>query len=636
MRKLYYHIVNFLNKIYYFIKPFEDDRLNSFLFISIFLLLLFILRLLNLCYFDKSKYLTFLQRQYTGKLTLRSERGEIFDRNGIPLAVSKKTCSFYIRPKLIKDKKLFQTIFLNIFGNETGITKSDLKKAFSKNEKFAWLKKNIDGDINHLRKEAAAVIKEYMEKSHQMKPKLFDLIGVMPEFERVHPYGVGSSVVGVLNSSGKGISGLELYLEKHKIILGDKIIIPALKDARGNLYVNDPDALFLSYKKGNNVVLTIDANIQYIVEKIIKKYAKKWHPNFINVVVMNPKTGDIIAAASYPFYKYGTKRGKHFISEINPRFISAPYEPGSVIKPFVLAAAINEGLVTPMTPIKVPANYRVDDKVFHNEFHGENVTLTAWEVIKYSDNVGIIKIAQKLGKKRYYNYLKAFGFGQKTGVEIAGESIYPLRNYKKWKNVDFATLAFGHNIMVNTLQLATAYCALVNGGYLYKPRIIAKIINDKGDVIKDFPAIRIRQVIKPWVSKEMRRVLATVVEGGTGTNTKMENFYIGGKTGTAIKYDPRIRAYNRNKITATFAGAFPLTDPDFVMVVTVDEPKVPKNKLWASDIAVPVFKEIAERILLYEREKPDKYKYFFVGDKMERKPINQDFPYKKGYRKIDR
>ncbi|WP_457567427.1 peptidoglycan D,D-transpeptidase FtsI family protein [Desulfurobacterium sp.] len=636
MRKLYYYITNFLNRIYYFVKPFEDDRLNSFLFISFFLVILFVVRLLNLSYFDKNKFLSFLRKQYTGELTLRSERGEIFDRNGIPLAVSKRKCSFYVRPELIKDKKLFESIFLKTFANQTGITERDFNKAFSKDVKFTWLKKNVDGNLKEFRREASRVIKEYFERSRQPKPKLFDIVGVMPEYDRVHPYDVGSTLVGVLDSAGRGISGLELYLEKKKIILGDKVVIPALKDARGNLYVNDPDALFLSYKKGNNVVLTIDANIQYIVEKTIEKYARKWHPDFINVVVMNPKTGDIVAAASYPFYKYGKKRGRHFVSEINPRFISAPYEPGSVIKPFVLAAAMNEGLVTPMTPIKAPASYRVDDKVFHNEFHGENVTLAAWEVIEYSDNVGIIKIAQKLGKKRYYKYLKAFGFGQKTGIEIAGESVYPLRNYKKWKNVDFATLAFGHNIMVNTLQLATAYCALVNGGYLYKPRIIAKIINDKGDVIKEFPAIRVRQVIKSRVSRQMRRVLATVVEGGTGTNTKMENFYIGGKTGTAVKYDPRIRAYNRNKITATFAGAFPLTDPDFVMVVTVDEPKVPRDKLWASDIAVPVFREIAERILLYEREKPDKYRYFFVGNKMEKKPINQDFPYKKGYRKIDR
>ena len=632
MRRLYHFLKNLFLKIYTFLKPFEDDRLNAFLFISTGMVIIFILKLLSLSYFDKEKYLSFLAKQYTGKLTLKSERGEIFDRNGIPLAVSKKECSFYIRPSLIKDKEAFINIFKKELGNIISIT--ELKKALSSNKKFTWLKKGVDGKLRDYRKKAEKINKQYLKLTGE-KPKLKDLIGVMPEYDRKHPYGVGTTVVGVLNAEGKGVSGLELYLERKKIILGDKTIISAEKDARGNLYITDPDALFTSYKKGNNVILTIDANIQYIVEKTIEKYGKKWNPRFINVVVMNPKTGDIIAAASWPFYKYGEKRDRKFVSKINPRYINAPYEPGSVIKPIVLAAAINEGLITPMTPIKAPANYRIDDKVFHNEFRGENVTLAAWEIIKYSDNVGIIKVAQMLGKERYYRYLKAFGFGEKTGIEISGESIYPLRNYKKWRNVEFATLAFGHNIMVNTLQLANAYCALVNGGYLMKPRIISKIINDKGETIKEFPAVRVRQVIKPYVSKEMRRILATVVEGGTGTATKLENFYIGGKTGTAIKYDPRIRKYNRSKITATFVGAFPLTNPDFVMAVTVDEPKVPKNMLWASKIAVPVFRELAERILLYEREKPDKYRYFFNGDKMEREPINENFPYKKGYRKIN-
>ncbi len=630
MKWIYYKIKAVLGKLYTFLKPFEDGRLNAFLFISTAMIFVFTIKLLSLSYFDKEKFLSFLEKQYTGKLTLKSERGEIFDRNGIPLAVSKKECSFYIRPALIKNKKTFIKIFRKEFGN-TIISKKELTDSLSKNKRFTWLKKGVDGNIRKYRKKAEKLNKNYIKTTGE-KPKLRDLVGVMPEYDRKNPYDVGSTLVGVLNSDGRGISGLELYLEKNKIITGKKTVISGTKDARGNLYVTDPNALFTSYKKGNNVILTIDANLQYMVEKTIEKYGKKWHPRFINVVIMNPKTGDIISAASWPFYKYGKKRGRGFISKINPRYINTPYEPGSVIKPLVIAAAINEKLISPMTPIRAPANYKIDDKVFHNEFRGESVTLAAWEIIKYSDNVGIIKVAQMLGKKRYYRYLKAFGFGEKANIDISGESIYPLRNYKKWKNVDFATLAFGHNIMVNTLQLANAYSVLVNGGYLMKPRIISKIINDKGKTIEEFPAIRIRKVIKPYVSKQLRRILATVVEGGTGTATKLENFYVGGKTGTAIKYDPRIRKYNRSKITATFVGAFPLTDPNYVMAVTVDEPKVPKNELWASKIAVPVFKELAERILLYEREKPDKFKYYFKGSEIEKQPINENFPYKKGYR----
>ncbi|TCK06630.1 peptidoglycan D,D-transpeptidase FtsI family protein [Phorcysia thermohydrogeniphila] len=633
-----------LLRLYNFVKPFKDDRLNLFLFVSIVLVFIYLGKLYLLTFSQREFWINLVEKQFAGAIKISSERGEILDRNRALLAASERVISFYVRPSEIKDKELFKRILLRDkdviedYAREKGLSSEKIKKSLSVFENispkdidfaykkeftivkkdgktikvpFVWLKKRISCS----RKEAYRAVRTalniyyYLSKEDRFKKRYPDLLGYVTEFKRVYPYSTGSVVVGLTNRSGEGLSGLEYLLERRKIITGDTITLSGEKDTRGRVYLGKEARLFLSRQKGNNVVITIDGNLQYIFEKTIEEFGKKWHPNFINAVLMDPYTGDILAAASYPFYKYGEKRGKKLLSKLNARFITAPYEPGSVIKPITLAAAINEGLVTADTVFFCPATYQVGKKTFKNEFHGRDVKLRAWEIIQYSDNVGIIKVAQLLGKEKLYEYFKAFGFGEKTGIELPGEDPGVLRHWKKWRDVEFATLSFGHNIMTTTLQLAAAYSALVNGGVYVKPRLLLAIVDDKGKVIKRFPVVKKRRVISERTSKVMRRVLTMVVEGGTGTGTRFENFYVGGKTGTAVKYDPKIKAYNKQKITASFVGAFPMTNPRFVLAVTVDEPKVPKRELWASKIAVPLFRELAERVLLYERVAPDKKEY---------------------------
>ncbi len=662
MRKFLYFILQLILRFYRFIKPFNDDRLNLFLFLSIFVVSAYIAKLSLLTHFEREFWIDLVEKQFQGAIKISSERGEILDRNFTPLAVSERAVSFYVRPTEIKNKELLKGILLrkrsilSLYSKETGksvedlerelkvfdlISLSDLEKAYQKKYTtvkmdngralkipFVWLKK----ELNCSKKEAFKAVKLALNIYYKLTGerrfgrKYPDLIGCVTEFKRVYPYGTGSPVVGITSKSGEGLSGLELLLEERKIITGNSIKLSGEKDARGRVYLGSQATQFLVKQKGSNVLTTIDGNLQYIFESVIEKFGKKWHPNFINAVLLDPKTGEVLAAASYPYYEYGTKRDKAFLSKLNPRFVTTPYEPGSVMKAITLAAALNEGIINRDTVFFCPADYRVGDKVFHNEFHGRDVKLRAWEIIQYSDNAGIIKVAQLLGKRRLYKYLRAFGFGSKTGIELPGENPGKLRNWQKWRDVEFATLAFGHNILVTTLQLAVAYSVLVNGGYYVKPHLLLAVLDDKGRVLKKFNQPSPRRVISASVSKTMRRILTMVVEGGTGTGTRLENFFVGGKTGTAVKYDPQIRAYNRRKITATFVGAFPMTNPRFVLAVTVDEPKVPRNMLWASKIAVPLFRELAERVLLYERVAPDKRSYFVgPGGEIESKETNGDF-----------
>ncbi len=651
-------ILKFFERIHNFFKPFKDERLNNFLFFSLLLVLLYSARILELSYFKGDYWINKVSKQFEGRIKISPPRGDILDRNGTILAASQKVVSFYVRPLYIKDKELFKKVILRdkgtlkLYAEKKGISlekllkllsplsqirKSDLERAYKKgyitvNTKrgrvkvsFIWLKKNLSLPIDEASRAVRLALRIYffLSKENPFKVPYPDLLGFTTEYKRVYPYSVGSTVVGITSPFGEGISGLEYYLEKKKLIVGKPIELFGRKDYRGRVYLGKRATVFVTKERGKNVELTIDGNLQYIVEKIISDYGQKWNPEFINAILMDARNGEILAAASWPFYNYDDPKRK---LPLTPRYAVAPYEPGSVMKPLVLAAALNEGLITPDTVFFCPANFKVGDKVFHNEFHGRDVKLRAWEIIEYSDNVGIIQVGQLLGKEKLYKYYRKFGFGSKTGVELPGESPGILRNWRKWRDVDFATLTFGHNISVTTLQLAAAYSALVNGGIYYKPHFLKAVVDDKGRVLKVFKPVPERRVISEKVSEEMRKILTMVVEGGTGVKTKFENFYVGGKTGTALRYNPKIHGYDKTKINATFAGFFPSTSPKYVLVVTVVEPKVPKNMLWASKIAVPIFRDIAERTLLYERTVPDRREYYIDDSgNLTYREINTDF-----------
>ncbi len=661
--KLLFYIKEAILRVYVFVKPFKDERLNLFFLMSILLVLIYSYRIFDLSYFKKDYWIEKVKNQFAGIIKLSPPKGSILDRNGTVLAASEKVISFYVRPSEVRDWSLFKSIILRdgsvlkeysqqkkvpveklkeLLSPFSSITEEDLDRAYTKKftiversgreikVPFVWLKKRLSLGVEESSTAVKVALKIYYTLSgeNRFRKRYPDLIGFTTEYKRVYPYAVGSTVVGITSPFGEGLTGLERYLEKKGLITGKTIEVCGSKDARGKVYLGTDATVFVTREKGRNVELTIDGNLQYIVEKTISEYGEKWHPEFINAVLMNPNTGEILAAASWPFFNYDDPENG---GPLTPRYAVAPYEPGSVMKPFVLAAALNEKLITPNTVFFCPAHYKVGNKVFKNEFHGRDVKLRAWEIIEYSDNVGIIQVAQLLGKKKLYNYYRAFGFGQKTGVELPGESPGILHFWKKWRDVDFATLAFGHNISVTTLQLAAAYSALVNGGIYYKPTFLKAVLDDKGRIIRKFTPVAERRVLSEKVSKEMRRILTMVVEGGTGTATKFVNFYVGGKTGTAQRWNPKLHAYDRTKINATFAGAFPMTDPKYVLVVSVVDPKVPKNMLWASDIAVPIFRDIAERVILYERTAPDRKEYFIDKNGcIESRDINQDFTFKNG------
>jgi cell division protein FtsI/penicillin-binding protein 2 len=678
MMRIYYFLLELLRKLYNFVKPFKENRLNAFLFISLLLTTIYAVRLLDLSYFSGKEWIDFVRKQFKGKIQISYERGEILDRNGSLLAASERVVSFYTRPTEIKEWQLFEKIVLldpqtlKEYAREKGvplqklleqlaplktISLQDLKKAYEKKwtvvhadgkeikVPFVWLKKKASVTPAQAARAVSLALRIYyaLSKQSDLETKHPDLLGYVPEFKRLYPYAVGSTVIGIARNNDRGLYNLEYFLDKKHVITGRSVLLSGEKDHLGRVYLGTNASLFLTKEKGKNVILTLDGNLQYIVEKTLNKYGQMWHPKFINAVLMDPNTGEVLAAASWPFFKYGEKITRKNMKNLTARYVTDAYEPGSVMKPFTLAAALDAGVVGVNEVFYCPAKYKVGDKYFTNEFHGKNVHIRAWEIIEHSDNVGIIQVAQRLGKEKLYQYLKKFGFGSKTGIELPGESPGSLSNYKKWKDVEFATVTFGYHIQVTTLQLAAAYSAMVNGGIYYRPHLLKALIDDKGRVIKLFKPEAERRVISEETSKTMRRVLAMVVEGkrGTGKPARFENYFVGGKTGTAQKLIKKLKVikgkkvwvafYSKNHIYATFAGFFPATDPRFVLVITVNDPQVPKNMLWATKIAVPIFREIAERVLLYERTKPDKRAYKVEpGGKITSYEINKNFLFTNG------
>ncbi len=598
----------------------RDNYINFVLIIFFIFLLSIILKHLKLITIDRKKLL-----EYFNKVTHKQKKViypmvTITDRENQTYAISIKRARIYFRPKYIYDPDKFEKLlekYLNI-------PKEYFRKVFAKNinSTFAILLDTYKYNPYAIWSNVTKINKLYLSylQKKGFAPRYKDIISLDSDsnftYKRLYPLTVPMDLIGFVNEAGDATS-FHLWLKRHNL-LKKKIV---------NLdYFIFGKQSFLNLTKlkeslqpyNSTVVTTVDAKLTYIFYEILKKYYKKFKPKLIMAGLMDVNTGDILTLVKYPAITYDEffKLNK---DEINPKkinklltssYVTNAYELGSVFKPFVVAAAINEGLVKPNTIIYCPLSIKVQNKVFKTDSRWWPGYLRVWQIVAYSDNVGIIKIAQKLGKKRYYTYLKKFGFGQKTTIELPGEAVGILRPWQTWRDVEFATMTFGHGISASFIQLLQAYAALVNGGYLIHPRLVKEILDNHGKVIYKFPIKKEGKVISKWTSWRMRRILTDVVEYGTGRAAKFKQYYIAGKTGTAWKVVNG--KYSREKILATFVGAFPATKPKFVLAVLVDEPQVNKTMAWSSKVAVPIFKELAEKVIVKYKLKPDKVRCYLT------------------------
>lgn len=529
---------------------------------------------------DREKALRIAMSQHRGFFTLLPRRGKILDSNNKELAVNLEAYSIYLRPKEVKEPRKL----VDVLSKHLGLTRDEVLNLVSSKKPFVWVKRLVEPDV-------ASKIKEMNIGG----------IGFIEEPKRIYPNGhLAGQVLGFTDIDSRGIEGVEYYLDE--VLAGKPGKVVVKKDARGRQILSEPfDFGTEESISGADVILTLNSQIQYIVERELKEGVERVKAEKGMVVVMNPETGEVIAMASYPFLD--PNNFKRYGDEVRRNLtVWYSFEPGSTIKPFLVAAALEEGVVSPSTMFDCENGRRRISGAVIRDVHPYKV-LSVSDTLRLSSNICASKIAEALGKDRFYKYLEGFGFGQKTGIDLPGESSGIVTKPKQWGPVELATLSFGQGISVTVLQLATALSAIANGGYLIKPYIVKKVMDPEGNVLKENEAEVRRRVISYETARKVTEMLEAVVEDGTGKNALVPGYRVAGKTGTAQVPNPQTGGYYSDRHISSFIGFAPSDDPRITVVVVVVNPK---TSFYGGVVAAPIFKEIVEKSLFYLGVPPQK------------------------------
>ena len=518
-----------------------------------------------------SDYLVRAQRQQQRTIEITPKRGAIYDRNMHPLAMSVPVESAFAVPSEIGDNKAMAARLLS---GVLGIPRDVLETRFESGGSFVWILRKLPPD------KAEAV-------------RALNLKGVylQGENQRYYPKReLASHVLGFVDLDEKGLGGIEYGLDGTIRGKSEKIVVMA--DARQRWF----DGGAAQKDQGANVVLTIDEKIQYIAERELAAAIAKTHALAGTVIVQNPNNGAILALANWP--KFNPNSPNDVKSEARmDRAVSAIYEPGSTFKLITLAAAFDQNLIRPEEVFNCEngavyvAGHRIRD---HKPFG----LLTVSDILAQSSDVGAIKIAIRVGAPKFYEYIRAFGFGQQTGVDLPGESRGMLRRLENWTPVSIGSISMGQEVGVTPLQLVTAVSSIANGGTLYKPHVVAELRRGDqpmpltGAVAPGEP----KEVIRPETAATLRRLMEGVVLNGTGKLARLDGWTAAGKTGSAQKIDPATGRYSPTQLIASFTGFAPINDPAVTILVSLDSPVGPHE---GGMVAAPVFKRIAEQVLPY-------------------------------------
>lgn len=518
------------------------------------------------------RYAELARRQYSREITLIPARGVIMDRDGRILAQSVLVDSFYADPSQIENKSRTAVITSRVLG----LNAEDTLKKISADRQFVWIKRLVDPDV------AKKLLRYHVKGVYSLK-----------EYRRFYPdINIASNVLGFVGVDSKGLSGLELSLDND--LRGNPF--SAVVDVDGR---NSPVYTGASFNdrsmSGDNVVTTLDLNIQFILQQALKKAVAEQGAVKGIGIIMNPQTGRILAMAGVPDFNPNVYR-EYPLSAFKNIAVENTYEPGSIFKPFVISAALDSGAISPDQKFFCEhGHYKVYNIVI-NDAEGAYNMLSVADILKYSSNVGAAKIGEKTGSETLYTYLRKFGFGSTTGITLPGESPGILNPVNKWSGVSIDTIPFGQGVSATPIQLITAMAAIANGGLLVIPQMIKEIRKPDGNVIS-FPAVIRRRVISGDTAGLITRMLINVVnDGGTGTNARMDGYTVAGKTGTAQIPDPKTGGYYKNRFVSSFLGFVPANKPSIVMLIMIVDPK---TNPYGGESAAPIFKNVAEKVLPY-------------------------------------
>ncbi len=566
-------------------KKSEKERWKFYL-TTIFITGLFLVlgyRSFELQVLQSEKFSAGAKKQHSRVYKMPPIRGTLFDRNKKPLATSVWATSIYLNPKEVKDPdKLARAI-----SKPLGLSRKKLISLTRSEKPFVWIKRGEDS-----------------RTGKKIKALGLSGVGFAEEPKRIYPNGsLLGQAIGFTNIDLKGVEGLEYGFEK--MLAGKPATARIRTDGRGNR-ISD---VLLNAKeqstKGNDVLLTVDSNIQHITEVALEKGIREMKADRGAALLMDPQTGEILSMASYPFFD--PNRFGEFPQKTRRNLpVWMSFEPGSTLKVFLAATLLEEKMGDQNTEYDCEnGKRRIGPKVI-KDLHGGHGILTVSETITYSSNICAWKIGETLGKKKLHDSLRNFGFGETVGVDLPGEASGKIQNLRNWKDIELATISFGQGISVTAIQLATALSSIANGGYLIKPYIVKKIVSPEGKVLMERNPEPVKKVISYDTASKITRILEQVVESGTGKNASITGYRVAGKTGTAQMPNPKTRTYYKNRYLSSFIGFAPANDPRLALVVIVENPR---KHTYGGVVAAPIFKSITEKVLFYMQIPPRKEEF---------------------------
>jgi Cell division protein FtsI/penicillin-binding protein 2 len=518
-------------------------------------------------------------------------RGSIFDRDERALAMSVRAKSLYADPLEIEDVEATAKAVAAALKLKPQDVLNNLKEAKQKNKRFVWLARKLDED-------AARKINEKLKTENIRKadePK-FPGLHWRDEQKRSYPLGtLAAHVVGFSNADDVGQAGVELSQEEN--LHGSIIKKWQDRDRLGRVY----DEFETEEREPpKDVYLTISASMQYKVEQALKSGVEAARAKSGTAIVLNPKNGEILAMANYP--TFDPNRFGEFPPElISNRAVQSLYSPGSVFKLVTYGSALEEKLISLNGMIDCGGGViKVGTRSFTDKHCHERISYP--EAMAVSSNIGAIKTAQLVGKNNFYNYIRAFGFGEPTGVELPAEARGLVREPENWYGDSLASISIGYEISVTALQMATAFATIANDGVRVRPHIIKEIRSSDGKNIQTTEAEK-WQIVSPETARALRGMLREVVLRGTGKRAQLNGYTSAGKTGTAWKYDPKLKKVSSAKYVSSFIGYAPAENPSVVIAVVLDEPQGGARD--GGQVSAPIFREIAEQILPEMNVAPD-------------------------------
>lgn len=572
------------------------NRLLIIIFLIVTVFSVIIIRLANIQLLHSEEYKYYAQKQQTATEKINADRGFIFDRDSVLLAYNKNDVNFFVDLTMTKENDIEK--ISKVFSNEFGLPKEHYLNLLKSNKKRVYIEKKVS-------------------PAKALKLKSIKINGLNYEDSPTRIYqfkNFASHLLGYTNLNNSGVEGIEKYYENNlKGVDGSRVI---LKDAIGNMITVVDEAAQPS-QSGDNVFLTIKKNYQIILEEELRNGLKNCGGDYAVGILMNPNNGEILALANmedfdpnqYYMFSDTIRRNK---------ILTDTYEPGSTFKAITLSALIDKNLCDENEMINTEnGNYKFKN-ILIKDTHPSKY-LNVKNVFTQSSNIGMSKLSQKIEKETFYLYLRNFGFGNSTNINLPSESKGHLKNPSAWSDYTKSSISFGYEISITAMQLISAYAAIINGGLLFQPQLVNKIVDFQNRIKMQNQPILVRRVLNEQTSSKMKELMRAVVEEGTGKKAKLNYVSAGGKTGTSRKlYNGK---YSTSFYNASFVGFFPVESPQYICLIVVNSPTL--NSYYGGDVSAPIFKNVAERIIKFDENL--NYLQTYLQQKQEKENVKTVF-----------